>query len=130
MRKAASIIYIIGIIFAIIGAISLFVSVGVVNSLTDADIKKILGPEVVAKLTWTIAQVRQYLQTGCIVYGIVMLLSAVLCFFGYRACSHGSDGKMIHVFIIIISVLSFDILLLLGGIFGAIGASEEPAYQD
>ena len=130
MRKAASIIYIICMIFAIIGAIALFVSLAPINSLSDAEIEKIIGPDVMAKLPWTIAQIRQYYQTGCIVYGIVMLLTALLCFFGFRACSHGSDGKMIHVFIIIISVLSLDLLLLLGGIFGAIGSNDEPAYQD
>ena len=113
MKKASAVLYLIGSIFAAIS----FVALLVVGILGLADVIKEL-PTVEP----------DNFRATCVAFIISATFSAIgacLGYHGYKLSIKGSPKTGFHVFMLVISILSWDILLLLASVFGLV-AAEQP----
>jgi len=125
MKKASSILYLIGAIFAIVAGVGLLV-LGIMG------LAKALPADLLAEFE----KINQSIKTnpdayfiGVTVSGVLYFASALLCLLARRCLNKGLGKGGIHIVIIVFSVLSFDILVLVAAIL-ALASRNQPRAQE
>ena len=124
MKKAAGIMYILGIIenfclifCCVIGMIIGFIGVANVEEIMNNVTGNISQEQVAAILA--------FLSSFSITYLIIGIVTVILAFIAKSKINDGKKGYFPHILMIVIGVVGWNVFYLLGGIFGLVVESRE-----
>lgn len=123
MKKASSIIYLIAFIFNVIGGVSMVILgiCGAAHALPDLKILAELV-KIYPEITY---DVLRGLYIAYIFIGVFCFVQAALFMVGRNHNKYKPTSGAIHIVNMVLNIILLDVLGVLGGIFGLIGAKQQ-----
>ena len=128
MKKASSILYLIAFIFNVIGGVLMIILgiLGCAHVLPDLNILADLV-KVYPNIT---LEILRGLYVTYIFLGVFCFVQAALFMVGRNHNKYRPTSGAIHIVNIVLNVIFLDVLGVLGGIFGLIGAKQQIAPKE
>ena len=128
MKKASSILYLIAFIFNVIGGV-LMIILGILGCAHVLPDLKILADLVKVYPNITL-EILRGLYVTYIFLGVFCFVQAALFMVGRNHNKYRPTSGAIHIVNIVLNVIFLDVLGVLGGIFGLIGAKQQIAPKE
>ncbi len=132
LRHAAKILYLIGAIISIVGAIALFIAgIASFSVANDPQAMEQIYADNDFSITYErFVRVMTTLSVYILLYGGLYIVDIVMGFVGFSINRDDKNPLVFNSICVVLGTISMMPLILLGGIFGVVSRTEKPAIKE